>query len=118
VSVAFLQETHFKEGNAPTLCDRGFPQGFFTNHQDAKHSGVAILFAQTVPFQCTATQVDPLGRYLFVKGTIADRLYILANVYCPNRGQHTFLARTLSLLEKFREGLLVLAGDLNLPLDT
>ncbi|CAH2223250.1 Hypothetical predicted protein [Pelobates cultripes] len=117
ISVAFLQETHFKDGCAPALQDKRFPQGFFANHQDSKRSGVAILFAGTVPFQCTATQVDPLGRYLFIKGTIAERPYTLANVYCPNRGQHTFRARAIARLEKFKEGLLILAGDLNTPLD-
>ncbi|CAH2295567.1 Hypothetical predicted protein, partial [Pelobates cultripes] len=82
-----------------------------------KRTGVAIIFAHTVPFLSTATQADPLGRFLFVKGTIADHKYTFATIYSPNKGQHWFLATTLTRLERFREGTLVLAGDLNLPLD-
>ncbi|CAH2325081.1 Hypothetical predicted protein, partial [Pelobates cultripes] len=116
-SVAFLQETHFKGGDAPKLENRRFPLGFYANHQTAKKAGVAILFAQTTPFLHLASQLDLMGRYLFLKGTIADHVYTFACIYCPNRGQHTFLSRTLAKLETFREGLLVLGGDLNVPLD-
>ncbi|CAH2312162.1 Hypothetical predicted protein [Pelobates cultripes] len=57
------------------------------------------------------------GRYIFVKGTIAGHPYTLACVYAPNTAQHNFLTRTLHALERFREGMLILAGDLNLALD-
>ncbi|CAH2315953.1 Hypothetical predicted protein [Pelobates cultripes] len=60
---------------------------------------------------------DPNGRYLFLKGTIADHTYTFACLYSHNRRQHIFINRTLTRLESFREGLLVVAGDLNLLLD-
>ncbi|CAH2295654.1 Hypothetical predicted protein, partial [Pelobates cultripes] len=70
-----------------------------------------------MPFQSQAELADPEGRYIFVKGTIAGHQYTLACVYAPNTAQHHFLTRTLHALDRFREGLLILAGDLNLALD-
>ncbi|CAH2224769.1 Hypothetical predicted protein [Pelobates cultripes] len=116
-SVVFLQETHLRGRGAPKLENRCYPQGFYANRTDAKKAGVAILIAHTTPFQCTETQADPNGRYLFLKGTIVDHVYTFACLYGQNKQQHTFLSRTLTKLERFREGLLVMAGDLNLPLD-
>ncbi|CAH2283341.1 Hypothetical predicted protein [Pelobates cultripes] len=68
-SVAFLQETNFRGLASPTLRDERFPLEYFTNHREAKR---AILFTSHVPFICTDEKTDPLGRYLFLKGTIAD----------------------------------------------
>ncbi|CAH2220094.1 Hypothetical predicted protein [Pelobates cultripes] len=116
-SLAFVQETHFQGRNAPALRDTRFPTGYFANHPHAKKVGVAILIARTVPFQSHAKLADPEGRYIFVKGTIAGHPYTLACVYAPNTAQHNFLTRTLHALERFREGMLILAGDLNLALD-
>ncbi|CAH2293466.1 Hypothetical predicted protein [Pelobates cultripes] len=115
-SVAFLQETHLRSGDAPKLENQRFPLGFYANHTDAKKAGVAILFAHTTPFQCTKTLADPNGRYLFLKGTISDRVYTFACLYGPNK-KHTFFSRTLAKLERFREGLLVAAGDLKIPME-
>ncbi|CAH2283795.1 Hypothetical predicted protein [Pelobates cultripes] len=115
-SVSFLQETHFQGGDAPALRDRRFPIGYFANHRDSKKAGVATLFASTVPFNCVEKKADP-NWHLFLKGTIADRRYTFASVYAPNAKQHRFLAKTARLLEGFREGLLILAGDINVPMD-
>ncbi|CAH2296541.1 Hypothetical predicted protein [Pelobates cultripes] len=116
-SVAFLQETHFRNRDAPKLENRRLPTAYCANHPEARKAGVAILFAHTTPFQCTATKADPNGQYLFLKGTIADHTYTFACLYNPNRKQHTFISWTLAKLGSFREGLLVVAGDLNLQLD-
>ncbi|CAH2253072.1 Hypothetical predicted protein [Pelobates cultripes] len=116
-SVVFLQETHLKGGDAPKLENRRFPLGFYANHPDTKKAGVAILFAHSVPFQTTQTLADPNGRFLFLRGTIADHEYTFACLYGPNRKQHTFMRQALAKLEKFRGGLLIAAGDLNMPLD-
>ncbi|CAH2284095.1 exonuclease III [Pelobates cultripes] len=116
-SIAFIQETHLKGKDAPKIRDRRFPQGFYATNSEVKRTGVAIIFAHSVPFLSSASQADPLGRFLFVKGMIAEHRYTFATIYCPNKGQHRFLAKALTQLERFRDGTLVLAGDLNIPLD-
>ncbi|CAH2293860.1 Hypothetical predicted protein, partial [Pelobates cultripes] len=117
VSVAFLQETHFQGLTGPMLRDQRFPLGFFANHKEAKRAVVAILFANHTPFTCTEEKADTLGRYLFLKGTIVDRQYTFASIYAPKTKQHNFISKTLRLLEQFREGILIGAGDLNLLID-
>ncbi|CAH2254652.1 Hypothetical predicted protein [Pelobates cultripes] len=117
VSIAFLQETHFRGTVGPALRDSRYPVGYFANHPSAKKAGVAVLFASTVPFICEEVCGDPMGRYLFLRGSIADTKYTFGCIYAPNTRQHRFLRSTLHKLEQFREGLLVVAGDLNVALD-
>lgn len=62
-------------------------------------------------------QIDPEGRFLFVKGTLLGVRYTFASIYAPNDGTVNCLAKTLRILEKFREGCLILGGDFNLTLD-
>ncbi|CAH2295212.1 Hypothetical predicted protein [Pelobates cultripes] len=99
------------------LRDTRFSTGYFANHKEAKKAEVAILFSRLTPFQCMGMQTDPLSRYRFLDRTIADQPYIFACVYAPNVRQHRFLARVLLSLEKFWEGLLLIAGDVNFALD-
>ena len=49
--------------------------------------GVAILFKKG--FDCTVlSKFDPLGRYLILKEEITDKLYVLINIYAPNKDKH------------------------------
>ncbi|CAH2296610.1 Hypothetical predicted protein [Pelobates cultripes] len=67
----------FSGANGTVLRDLRYPMGYFANHRDNKKAGVAILFATHVPFVCTEVKTDPLGRYIFIKGSIAHkRLHI------------------------------------------
>uniref|UniRef100_A0A8C5PWQ4 Reverse transcriptase domain-containing protein n=1 Tax=Leptobrachium leishanense TaxID=445787 RepID=A0A8C5PWQ4_9ANUR len=77
---------------------------------------VAILFASDVPFVLQDSCVDDQGRFLFVKGMIADIVYTFATVYVTNVVQSACFARIMSKLRHFQEGVLVLAGDMNVAL--
>uniref|UniRef100_A0A8C5MJ23 exodeoxyribonuclease III n=1 Tax=Leptobrachium leishanense TaxID=445787 RepID=A0A8C5MJ23_9ANUR len=116
-SVVLIQETHFQEGKAPTLTNSYYPLGFYSNNTEAKTKGTAILFHRRVPFQLLDSMTDAEGRFVFVKGRILDQVYTFANCYAPNRAQHRFLSATLRTLRDFSEGLVVLGGDLNVPLE-
>uniref|UniRef100_A0A8C5M2P2 Reverse transcriptase domain-containing protein n=1 Tax=Leptobrachium leishanense TaxID=445787 RepID=A0A8C5M2P2_9ANUR len=116
-SVIFIQETHFRGDSTLTLADRNFPLGFYSNYTGGKSRGSAIIFAADVPFVETETRRDEEGRFLFTKGMIAGKLYTFASVYLPNKSQCRCLSGILRKLAAFREGLLVLAGDFNVPLD-
>uniref|UniRef100_A0A8C5Q7A1 Reverse transcriptase domain-containing protein n=3 Tax=Leptobrachium leishanense TaxID=445787 RepID=A0A8C5Q7A1_9ANUR len=116
-SIVFLQETHFRADAPPTLTSGLFPDGFFSNYAVTKSRGTAILFSRDVPFQLVDQQVDPEGRYLFLKGSISDTQYTFASIYLPNTNQHKCLARILKQLTSFTSGVLVLGGDFNVPLE-
>uniref|UniRef100_A0A8C5MTU0 Reverse transcriptase domain-containing protein n=1 Tax=Leptobrachium leishanense TaxID=445787 RepID=A0A8C5MTU0_9ANUR len=117
IAVAFLQETHFRADSVPKLGNSNFPVRFFSNYSVSKSRGVAILFSKDIPFKIEATEMDEGGRFLFVKGTILDSKYTFANVYLPNKKQHSCLKRILRKLELFEQGVTVLAGDFNVTLD-
>uniref|UniRef100_A0A8C5MI47 Reverse transcriptase domain-containing protein n=1 Tax=Leptobrachium leishanense TaxID=445787 RepID=A0A8C5MI47_9ANUR len=116
-SVLFLQETHFRLGSAPVFRDFRFPLGYFSDYQGGKSRGVAILFSRDVPFVLIDMLTDPEGRFLFIKGTIADSCYTFASIYLPNHAQHRCLASIFHQLQSFKDGTLVVAGDFNTPLD-
>lgn len=60
---------------------------------------------------------DPDGRYIFLKGNIGNKIFTLANIYCPNKNPIAFFGQVLTKLTRFREGEVVLVGDLNFCLD-
>ncbi|CAH2248181.1 Hypothetical predicted protein [Pelobates cultripes] len=112
-----LQETHFRSGATPTLQNKSYPTNHFCNHPTARKAGVAILLSTELEFQVLDTVTDTQGRYLFLKGTIAGKLYTFANIYVTNKRQAMFLKSTLAKLNDFSEGILVLGVDFNVPLD-
>uniref|UniRef100_A0A8C5LRZ7 exodeoxyribonuclease III n=1 Tax=Leptobrachium leishanense TaxID=445787 RepID=A0A8C5LRZ7_9ANUR len=116
-SVVFIQESHFQTGMAPTLTNSHFPLGFFSHNVEARSKGTAILIHRRVPFQLIDSVTDEGGCYVFVKGHILDQVYTLATCYAPNKTQHRFLSSILRALDNFSEGLVVLGGDLNVPLE-
>ncbi|CAH2306504.1 Hypothetical predicted protein [Pelobates cultripes] len=118
ISVAMLQETHFLEGSAPKLRNQHYPHNSFNNHPTSRRSGVAILLAAEMDFRVLDRMSDTQGRFLFLKGTIADKLYTLVSVYVPNTNQARFLRGTLNKLRGFSEGALIVGGDFNAPLDS
>lgn len=60
-------------------------------------------------------KLNPEGRYLFLK--LGERIFTLANVYCPNKNPIKFLSQTLNKLMEFKEGEVILAGDFNFCLN-
>uniref|UniRef100_A0A8C5QZ09 exodeoxyribonuclease III n=1 Tax=Leptobrachium leishanense TaxID=445787 RepID=A0A8C5QZ09_9ANUR len=116
-SIVFLQETHFCRDMPTTLTSRPYPEGYYSNYIAAKSRGTAILFSHDVPFQLEEQQINDEGRYIFLRGKILGTQYTFASIYLPNTGQHKCLARILKRLTSFSSGILVLAGDFNVPLD-
>uniref|UniRef100_A0A8C5PTB1 Reverse transcriptase domain-containing protein n=1 Tax=Leptobrachium leishanense TaxID=445787 RepID=A0A8C5PTB1_9ANUR len=116
-SVAFLQETHFKQDKQPSFKDSNFPTGYFSNYTGGKSRGTAIVFSRDIPFIEKDIASDPEGRFLFLKGQIAEAMYTFASIYLPNKAQHKCLANILKALSAFQEGVLILAGDFNVALN-
>ncbi|CAH2283067.1 Hypothetical predicted protein [Pelobates cultripes] len=72
ISIAMLQETHFKEGAAPKLRSTYHPISYCNNHPEARRAGVAILLAADLGFQELDKMTDEHGRFLFIKGEGGD----------------------------------------------
>uniref|UniRef100_A0A8C5R6N6 exodeoxyribonuclease III n=1 Tax=Leptobrachium leishanense TaxID=445787 RepID=A0A8C5R6N6_9ANUR len=116
-SVLFLKETHFLLGSAPSLCTSDYPTGYFSDFHGGKSRGVAILFSKSVPMTLDEVLEDRDGHFLFVKCKIAEQQYTFASVYLPNVNQQRSLRSILRRLSSFASGILVVARDLNVPLD-
>lgn len=115
--ITFLQETHFRERSTPNMPGHMFSHWYHVRSPIARARGVTIAIKKTCPWVLTTVQADREGRFLFVKGVIHGQQYTIAAIYAPNMGTVKFLAETLRALEKFKEGCLILGGDLNMVLD-
>uniref|UniRef100_A0AAR2KM44 exodeoxyribonuclease III n=1 Tax=Pygocentrus nattereri TaxID=42514 RepID=A0AAR2KM44_PYGNA len=79
--------------------------------------GVAILFSNSVYFECTSEIKDKEGRYIFVKGKIENNEVTFCNVYAPPGERWTLFDKIFNLVATETSGILVCAGDFNLILN-
>ena len=83
--------------------------------------GVAILIQNGVDCTIHKKVLDPLGRYIILKAIIKDKMYVLINVYAPNKDKHivAFFKNLLITIQKDldSENNIDLAGDFNCPLN-
>lgn len=117
IDIAFLQETHLVHEEGIKLTTRGHPVWIYGDSLSKRAKGVAIGFSKRMKFNLVDEWVDPEGQFLFVKIKINEKIFTLANVYCPNRDPIKYLSRTLISLEEFKEGNVILVGDFNFALD-
>lgn len=114
--VIFLQETHFRTDNTPKLASHKYPISFHATNPLTKTKGVSILLSKNLPWQLIDSLIDPEGRYVFLKGTIHNRMVTLANIYSPNTAQVCFFRSIAAILAGFQAGTTILGGDFNVTL--
>ena len=92
------------------------------SHGSSNLCRVAILFKQG--FDCTFLSKfeDPLGRYWILKAEIKDKLYVLINIYAPNKDKDiiTFPNNLRTILQNENLGdeeNIIIGGDFNCPLN-
>lgn len=116
-SIAFLQETHLTHTTSVRLFSPQFPKWYYSLSDTNKAKGVAIGFGGNVSFQLEEMLADTHGRFLFLRSSIGSTQCTLANIYCPNHNQPSFMSQVLTKLAAFAKGITILAGDINMPLD-
>ena len=64
--------------------------------------GVAILVKKGVDCTIHSKTLNPLGRYVILKAEVNDKMYVLINVYAPNKDINiiNFLNNLLTTLRK------------------
>lgn len=110
-----LQETHFRTDTIPKLGNHIYNKALHSTNPDAKTKGVSILISKFANFHLLDSKIHPEGRYIFIKGT--SKPITIANVYCPNEHQLSFFRKVCDLLSSFQEGIVVLGGDFNVPMN-
>ena len=91
-------------------------------HGSSNSSGVAILVNKGVDCTIHSKILDPLGRYIIIKAEIEDEMYILINIYAPNKDTNIVnffnnLLMTLRENEFDEEENIIIGGDFNCPLN-
>jgi len=91
-------------------------------HGSTNSRGVAILFNKGVDCIIPSKILDPVGRYVILKVEIKDKMYLLINIYAPNKDTNIvkFLKDLGTTLQKENlddEESILLRGDFNCPLN-
>ena len=71
-------------------------------HGSSNSCGVAILVEKGVDCTIHSKTLHPLGRYVILKAEIKDKMYVLIDVYAPNKDANIikFLNKLLMTLRK------------------
>ena len=119
--VIFLQETHSKEDSEKQWANEWGGKAFFS-HGSPNSCGVAILISNN--FNCVIQKsiVDPQGRFIILKAGIQDKVYILVNIYAPNKDKvsgkfYKNLNRVLQKKDLDCEENIIIGVDFKCPLD-
>ena len=91
-------------------------------HGSSNSRGVAILVKKDVDCTIHSKILDPLGQFVIVKAEIRDKMYVLINIYAPNKDANivSFFNNLLVTLQKNNldeEENIIMGGDFNCPLN-
>ena len=94
----------------------------FFSHGNPNSCGVATLIRNIVNCVIQKSIVDPQGRFIILKANIQDKVYILVNIYAPNKNKvsakfYENLHRVLQTEDLDCEENITIGGDFNCPLD-
>ena len=80
----FLQETHSKS-DTETQWKNEWGGEIILSHGSPNSCGVAILLKKGVDCVIHSKILDSQGRYIILKAEIKDKMYVLINIYAPNK---------------------------------
>lgn len=119
--IMFLQETHSTE-KTDTQWKNEWGVEIIRCHGSSNSRGVAILIKNGL--DCTIHQkiLDPLGRYIILKADIKDKIYVIINVYAPNKDKDLIIFFNNLFVTLQKENLdsednIIIGGDFNCPLN-
>jgi len=82
----FLQETHSKKETEVQWKNEWGGEILFL-HGSPNSCGTAISIRNNRNYSVLSTTRDPLGRFIILKIQIDDKVYVLINIYAPNKGK-------------------------------
>ena len=117
----FLHETHSKKEIELQWCNE-WGTKMILSHGSPNARGVAILLNKGVDYCIQSKIIDPLGRFVIVKVEIEHNLYLLINVYAPNKDNENvnFFNDLLAIIRREdldAEESFIVGGDFNCPLN-
>lgn len=82
-----------------------------------KAAGVSIATHKSLPYQLEDQMKDPEGRFIFIKFSLYNRSFTVANFYLPKTNQTSAGNTYLKSLQAFASGTTLVGGDFNMTLD-
>ena len=113
--ICCLQETHLRTKVLHRLKAKGWKQIFQANRQEKK-AGVAILISDKIDFQRRATERDPEGHFIILKGRIHQEDINIVTIYAPNNGAPKHIKKIFGYFKKDIDSNTVILGDFNTTL--
>ena len=123
--IVFLQECYCGESDESVWLDEWEGTGLFSH--GSKHSrGTVVLFRRGFDVEVVDKQIDKNGRYILSNVKLQGELFLLANVYAPNRTEEkqfffNEVQRVLEVLKIQDCNRVIIGGDwnsiLNIELD-
>jgi len=91
-------------------------------HGSSNSRGVAILVKKNVDCTIHYKILDPSGQFVIIKTEMKDKMYVLINIYAPNKDPNivSFFNNLLVILQKNNldeEENIIMGEDFNCPLN-
>lgn len=115
VDIAFLQESHLTDAEHCKLGKQWQGQIYYSSFT-SQARGVVILLRKGIPFQLEHLERDKGGRYVLVRGFLANKSVTMLNVYGPNQDDADFFVNLFFKINCSPTELII-GGDFNLVLD-
>lgn len=112
IHLLFLQETHFRADHVPCLSNHYYNSWYYSTNPQSKSRGVSIGIHKSLPHTLLSEEADAGGRFLFLKISICNTIFTIANLYLPNQNQARAYRAILGRLEDFAEGFLIIGETL------
>ena len=92
------------------------------SHGSPNSCGTAILISNKANCTELSTIPDPQGRFIISKVQVDDKVYVLVNIYAPNKDKDSvqFFGKLFTMLQTNNldsEENIILGGDFNFPLN-
>ena len=119
--IIFLQETHSTK-EVENQWRNEWGAEIIMSHGSSNSRGVAVLMKKGVEVIVHSKIMDPQGRFIILKVEFNKNLYVLINVYAPNKDKDSVkffeaLRTTLRRANLDTEENLIVGGDFNCPIN-
>ena len=114
--VALIQECHSKK-TTEFLWKNAVKGKIWFSHGDTSSRGVLIWIRDGIELKCLEVMRDQCGRYILVKFEFGKQIYLVANVYGPNKDDPEFFYEFFQKIHAMTHDHLIIGGDFNTVLD-
>ena len=112
IDIAFLQETHSAK-SSEKIWRSQWRGNIYSSHGLTNSCGVSIYFRKNLPVEIHNVIRDTEGRSIAIKCKLQDELFILVNLYAPNKDDPAFFNQVFEILNSVPDMNYLIAGDYN-----